>query len=154
MSWSLDVSTGDLNLTSSTTGMGTVTGSSKAFQDLKCAILESMGNDPMHPEYGSLLDGGVMPDGTLIESQFGNIIDNGLVFKIETEIKRVIQDYSKRQQDKMSSEIQRNGKHTFAPGEIVSSIQNIESRQINDTLLIKVSLMMGNGQIVELVQVA
>lgn len=154
MSWSLDVSTGDLNLTSSTTGMGTVTGSAKAFQDIKCAILESMGNDPMHPEYGSLLDGGVMPDGTLIESRFGNIIDNALVFEIENEITRVIEDYSKKQQEKMSYEMQRGGKHTFAPGEIVSSIQNIESKKINDTLLVKISILMGNGQIMELVQVA
>lgn len=155
MSWSLDISSGDLNLTSSTTGMGTVTGSSKAFQDLKCAILEVMGNDPMHPEYGSVLDGGVMPDGRLVESEFGNIIDSGTVFRVETEVRRVVQEYIKRQQDKLSYETQKlGGKHTFAANELISSIRNIESKQIYDTLLVKVSLLMGNGQVVELIQVA
>jgi hypothetical protein len=56
MSWSLRIQNGDLMLDG--TNLGRATGSAKLIQDLRCAILEKMGTDDLHPEYGSLLDGG------------------------------------------------------------------------------------------------
>lgn len=155
MSWSLDISGGDLNLISQKNGMNTVTGARKAFQDIRSEILESMGNDPMHPEYGSLLDGGITPDGRLVESEFGNIIDSGTIYRVELELRRIIENYAKRQKEKLLSERQRlGGKHTFSANELVSSIESIETKQVYDTLLVRIRLLMSNGQTIQIVQVA
>lgn len=154
MSWSFDISGGDLNLISPKSGMSTVTGARKAFQDIRAELLESMGNDPMHPEYGSVLDGGVMPDGRLVESEFGNIIDSGTIYRVELELRRIIEEYAKRQKQKLLSERQRSGgKHTFAANELVASIDSIDTKQINDTLLVRIRLLMSNGGTIQIFQV-
>jgi len=154
MSWSLEILGGDLNLNSRTSGMGIVTGANKTYQDLRGEFLETMGNDPMHPEYGSLIDGGVTPNGDLVESQIGSIIDAGVMFSLEAEIRRVIEKFANNQHDKLLSESQvgNGGRHTFSPNEIISSVASIDAKQFGTTLAFRVALVMDRGQTIEFVQ--
>lgn len=153
MSWSLRVSGGDLNLSSRRNGMGIVTGAEKTFQDLRNEIYEPMGTDPLHSEYGSLIDGGVLPNGQAVDSPIGSIINGETIIKIESEISRIISGQVKRQRQKIIYETS-VGTHTFAPNELISEIRSIETKQIGDSLAVRVSLQMNNGQIIEFVKAA
>ncbi len=66
MSWSLQLRNGDLFHQHG--HYAQVYGPAKLVQDLRAQILERLGHDDMHPEFGSALDGGILPDGTTIDS--------------------------------------------------------------------------------------
>lgn len=153
MSWSLNIIGGDLSLSSRKNGMGIVTGSQKTFQDVRNEIYEPMGTDPLHPEYGSLIDGGVLPNGNLVESQIGNIINEDVVIQIQSEVQRIISGQIARQRQKLLYETSNSGgRHNFSPNELISSIKNIETKQIGDAVAVRVSLQMNSGEILEFVK--
>lgn len=146
MSYSFHIKNGDLNL-GGPGGLATVTGSQKVVQDLKHWILEQRGTDPMHPEYGSTLDGEMLPDGNFQDSFIGTTIDAFQILNIEAELRRVLAAYQQQQLERLRFETQAyNGKHTFAPGEIVSSIDDVVVQQFGDILVAKISITVSNGQ--------
>lgn len=150
MSWSLEIAGGDLNLLSSSSGMGIVTGKSKTFQDLKHALLEAMGTDPMHPEYGSLLDGGRLPDGTIVQSFVGS--ESLSTSRVEEEVLRVVKAFIKNQQDRINLDISSLGKTTISDAEIIDSVSGIESTVFDTKMVVKLSLRMRDGNGVTITQ--
>lgn len=151
MSWSLNISGGDLNFVSGAAGASVVTGRDKAFQDLRCALLEPMGSDPMHPDFGSLLDGGRLPNGRAVDSFIGTNTLSAL--KVKEEIGRIIQRYMDLQRQKIDAEYQIYGKTTLQESEIIQSILSIESRMFGATkLVVQANLLMRNANTVTINQ--
>jgi hypothetical protein len=151
MSWSLNISGGDLNFTSGASGASIVTGRDKAFQDLRCALLEPMGSDPMHPEFGALLDGGQLPNGKVVDSFLGeNVLS---VIRVKEEVGRIIQNYMDLQKRKIDAENQLYGRSTLQDSEIVQTILSLEDRMFGSTkLVIQANLLMRNANTVTINQ--
>lgn len=145
MTWSLHLKNGDLNF-SGPGGFATVSGEQKLVQDLKCWILEPRGTDPLHPDYGSTLDGGTLPDGTEIESVIGDVISAESLITIESEIRRVLQAYQQQQLDRLTREnALYGGKNTFAASEILQSVVAVNVQQVADTVFVQCVIQTANG---------
>lgn len=130
-----------------------VTGTQKVFQDLKHWLLEPRGNDVMHPEYGSTLDGGINPDGTVVGTHIGELIDRERLMDIEAEIRRIIFAYMQQQVERVRREsIELRGKNTLSFGEIVASLDRLDVLPIHDVVLARVMLRAQGGQLVNLLQ--
>src|ERR1051325_1057251 len=95
MSWSLQVSYGDFPVSGNS--LGIVAGANKLGQDLRHWVLEKMGTDPLHLDYGSLIDGGRTSDGVEQESIIGHVNDRNARVLIESELRRIIQAYQRQQ---------------------------------------------------------
>lgn len=144
MSWSLQVQNGDLVLNGAQ--FGTVTGSDKLVQDLRCALLEPMGTDDMHPSYGSLLDGGVMPNGQVVPSVIGMSDINQVATTVEAEIQRLSRAYQTQQLARAKDDQINFNRVSLSPAEVLLSVTNIDMTQNADTLVVTVTLETGQGQ--------
>lgn len=150
MSYSLDIRTGDLAL-DGPGGMSVVNGHDKLIQDLKCWMLEQVGNDPMHPELGSALDGGILPDGTIIETTIGNIITKKAVLDLENEVRRVIGLYQQNQLSKIRSEqMLYGGIYHLDPSEILLGIANVQVIQTGATLVASITIRTADNVLIPL----
>lgn len=138
MSWSLQIRKGDLVTNGAT--LGTVSGSNKMVQDLRCAILERMGTDESHPWFGSLIDGGRL-NGVEQPSVIATTDWNMAVLSIEGEIRRLVDQYQKQQIARSESDRSRYGKPTLSPSELLMGIGSIEFFQAQDNLLCRVTLV-------------
>ncbi len=149
MSWSLSISGGDINI-GGLNGLGRVTGRQKLVQDLKCWILESVGTDPLHPEFGSTLDGGEMADGTVVDGVIGQVIGNEVLLQIESELLRVLNAYRENQIKILDNEQSTySGQTSLTPDEILLSINNVEVSPFSTTVVARISITTAaNSQIV------
>lgn len=126
-----------------------MTGTQKLVQDLRNWILEPRGTDPEHPEYGSVLDGGTLPDGTVMDSPVGSILDTTVLMNMESEIRRILTAYQQQQLDRLQRESALyNGKNTFAPGEILYSVDKVDVQQYIDVAIATVTITTSSGQTV------
>lgn len=150
MSWSFQLQNGDLS-PFGPGGLAVVTGSQKLVQDLRCWLLESVGTDPLHLDYGSNLDGGKSPDGTIIESNIGSVIDKQHLLAIESEVRRVLNAYQEQQVNRLYRDQQAlGGKNTFSAGEILYSIQSVQVTTVGDVVVVQVGIQTADGQSVSL----
>lgn len=150
MSWSLHLRNGDLN-PSGPGGLAQVTGSQKLVQDLRCALLTPIGTDPLHLDFGSTLDGGTGPDGSIIPSAIGSVIDTNTILYIESEIRRVLTGYQEQQVNRLlADQATLGGKNTFAQGEILYSIDNVNVQQIGDVVVASAALTTSDGDSITL----
>lgn len=146
MSWSLQLRGGDLVIGGS--NFGTVTDQNKLIQDLRCAILERMGTDEDHPWFGSLIDGGRL-NGVDQPSIIATDDWNVAVLAVEGEIRRIVDDYQKRQIVRTERDRTTYGKPTLTPGELLMGLGDIKFYQAQDNLLCRVTLITGaDGEIV------
>lgn len=143
MSISLQVTNGDLAL--SGTNLGTVQGFDKLVQDLRFAILTRMGSDPNHPDFGSIIDGGRLPDGTVVDSMLGGLDWSHAALSVEAEIRRICANYQRRQISRNQADSATFGKPTLTPDEVLVRIDNIRFTQAQDNLLVSVTLSTGAG---------
>lgn len=145
MSWSFHIKNGDLNL-AGPGGFATVSGQQKLIQDLKNWILTPRGTDPMHPDYGSVLDGGMLPDGTQVNSFLGGLFTSENLVEIESEVRRALAAYQQQQLDRLTRESALyGGKNTFSAGEILVSVDDVSLQQVGDTVLVTCLISTGNG---------
>lgn len=152
MTWSFQTKNGDLNL-SGPGGFATVTGQQKLVQDLRNWLLEPRGTDPLHPDYGALLDGGLLPDGTLADPIIGNELTNEALVLIESEIRRVLAAYQQQQLDRLTAESALyGGKNTFSAGEILAGVIGVDMQQVSDTVLVTITIQAGDGSQVTFTQ--
>jgi hypothetical protein len=145
MSWSLQVQNGDLAFGSGQ--MATVTGGQKLVQDLACDILEPMGTDPMHPSFGSTIDGGTQPDGTVSQGMIGTPNDALAASFIYAEIQRICLDYQQRQSARNATDVATYGKSTLTADEALLSVTNVKVNQVADKLLVSATLKTGLGSL-------
>jgi len=149
MSWSFAIKNGDLN-PFGPGGYATVTGTQKLLQDLRIWLLTPRGSDPLHLDYGSTLDGGTV-DGTIVESNIGTIIDKTRLLALESEVRRVLFAYQQQQMDRLyRDQTELDGKNTFAPGEILYSVENVQLSQIGDVVVIAVSIRASDGNLLNI----
>src|SRR4051812_37950439 len=102
MSWSLQLRNGDLALGGA--NLGIVTGSQKLTQDLRCAILEKMGTDELHPWYGSLLDGGMDAEGVVSPGYIGETDWELGALNVQAEIRRIAKQYQDAQAARLEND--------------------------------------------------
>ena len=140
MSWSLQLRKGDLVIGG--TSFGTVTGQQKLVQDLRCAILERMGTDEDHPWFGSLIDGGRL-NGVEQSSLIASDDWGAAILSIEAEIRRIVDDYQKRQIVRTERDRTSYGTPTLTPGELLMGIAEMQFFQAQDNLLCRVTLITG-----------
>ncbi|MEM3008430.1 MAG: hypothetical protein QXU32_01730 [Nitrososphaerales archaeon] len=145
MSWSFKITNGDLDF-SGPDGFATVTGTAKLIQDLKHWLLEPLGSDPFHPDYGSALNGGVFPDGRAVPSAIGGLINGESLTRIEAEVRRVLNAYRQMQVSKMQAEAMLyGGRNTLGVGEILFSINDVKVKQYGDTVLVNCVITTADG---------
>lgn len=148
MSWSFKLSQGDLDL-SGPGGFATVTGTDKLIQDLKNWILEPRGTDPFHPDYGSTLDGGTLPDGTTTPSAIGTLVTAEALMSIESETRRILSSYQQQQIARMTNDATLyGGKNTMAVGEVLSGVSDVNIDQIADVVIVNPVLQTSDGNAV------
>lgn len=145
MSWSLQVKRslpdrpgGDLVLTGSS--LATVTNEQKLVQDLSHWILEHMGSDPLHPGYGSTLDGGTLPSGQVVDSVIGKGNYGLIRMEIEAEIRRIAAAYQRMQIDRATRDRNRYNKSTLTGGEILAAVTDIDFEQNADALKVTIHI--------------
>jgi hypothetical protein len=150
MSWSFEIIGGDLNLVSDGDGASVVTGKDKTFQDLRHSILEPIGSDPMHPQHGSLLDGGRLPNGRVADSFIGQSTIS--IMAVKQEIGRNIQNYIDAQKKRIDSDIQTFGRTTLQDSEIVEAVISMSDRMYGNKLIVQVQLLMKSAGTITITQ--
>jgi hypothetical protein len=147
MSWSLRLEHGDLSLSGAS--LGTVTNEQKLVQDLRCWILEKMGTDDLHPGYGSLIDGGVSPDGTFSMGVVGESLDL-VVLSVESELRRIVSEYQGQQLSRAKSDRFVYNKATLTVREVLLSISEITVSLSEDRLNVVLGLQTAAGQNIDI----
>lgn len=118
-----------------------VTGAGKVAQDLRCALLEPLGNDRFHPGWGSTLD------------QFIAIIANeNSRAEVEAEVNRVIANYAAIQRDKVEVDINSNAEPRYSTDEILSRIGRVEVTIAYETVHVDISVVTVAGEVVVLAE--
>lgn len=145
MSWSFQIVNGDLAYGSG--GLNTVTGASKLTQDLTCALLEPVGTDPLHPTFGSTLDGGTDPSGAHVEGAIGQINNYATGTFIGAEIQRVCRAYQSQQIARNTSDVSVYGKSTLTADEALLAVSGITVQQVVDHVLVGATLQTGVGNL-------
>lgn len=145
MSWSLQIQNGDLAFGSN--GFATVNGGQKLIQDLRCAVLEPAGDDPMHPTFGSVIDGGVDSNGITQSGVIGEPNDSASATFVGAEIQRVCRAYQSQQIARNSSDVSIYGKSTLTADEALLEIGQITVNQTTDHILITTQLQTGSGSL-------
>lgn len=130
MSKSLSITSGDLSVTGR--HYDTVSGKDKLMQDLRCALIEQVGTDPATPGFGSQFEG---------DTYIGQTYTEALAEEARIEVMSILQDYQVAQLTKIQTEtITYNGKNTLSEGEVIDSIDSVDSVFSGDTLVIRVQL--------------
>jgi hypothetical protein len=143
MTWSLQIAQGDF--TYGAKGLNTATGGTKLVQDLSCWILEPMGDDNLHPTYGSVIEGGVDPSGTVYSGYIGSINNGATSALINAEIQRIAQAYQSQQVARNQADLNTYGMSTLSVGEALLAVDNIAITQVETAMAVSVSLTTGNG---------
>jgi hypothetical protein len=140
MSTSLKISGGDLSIGSGRS-YERVTGAYKLAQDLRLWVLERIGTDPSTPTYGSRLDGGVI-DGDSIPSYIGQVANPAIIADIRAEVISLLSQYQANQIAKMQREmIAYGGKHTLSADETLQNVVSVDTSQIADQIIVRVTCM-------------
>lgn len=145
MSFSLLIEHGDLILEG--TSLATVSGTRKMTQDIGCEILTPMGTDEAHPDFGSLLEGGINPEGNYVEGVIGDVDWNRVGLVVQAEIQRITNEYQRQQISRNQEDGAVYGKPTITPDELLVSVDNIELTQAEDNLLVVITITTGRGSL-------
>ena len=149
MSYSLQLRGGDLAPSGSQ--MALVEGPNKMVQDLRCALLEPRATDPLHPDFGSTLNGGVDELGNPNPGVIGALNNDVQAVSVESEIRRVITAYMVAQLAKLTEENNTyGGQNTFAAGEIITDIADVQISRLQDVMVVVVTLVTDTGQQIQL----
>jgi hypothetical protein len=141
MSYSLQLRNGDLVVDRGR--LGFVTGPQKLVQDIRCALLEKMGTDDLHPEFGSILDGGTV-DGEEMEGIIGETDPEVIRSFVATEVNRIITAYRNAQINRAQADRLTYNKTTLSMGEALADAE-INMGMIADTLVVQIILHAESG---------
>ncbi len=138
MSWSLRLSQGDFVVDGA--HLGIVTRQNKLLQDIRCAILEKMGTDNLHPEYGSLIDGGRNLDGVEVEGVIGMNDFDLVALEIQSDLTRLIRAYQQQQLTRAKQDLFVYGRATLEAEEIFYQLDGIEYTPVEDSLKVTITI--------------
>lgn len=117
----------------------TTTGPGKVRQDLRCALLEPLGNDRFHPGWGSTLSDYV-----------GLSITEDLRQAVLTEVNRVIGNYAAVQRDKVEVDMISGSETRFSTSEIVSAVSYVQVASDLDSVHVNIGIRTVAGETVEI----
>ena len=138
MTWSLKLRNGDLERSSNR--LAKVTNETKMIQDLRIQFLTKMGIDDLHPEFGSLLDGGTTPDGIAHDTFIGTDDKENAKLLIQSELHRIINDYQQKQLVRAKRDKMVYGKATLTPSEVVLRVNAINVIEYLDAFNITIDI--------------
>jgi hypothetical protein len=138
MSWSLQISDGDFRVDAA--HLGAVTGQAKLVQDFRCALLEQMGTDNLHPDFGSLIDGGVTPEGVHHSGVIGENDLEMVALTIETDVTRIARYIQRSQLTRAKQDRFTYGRATLDPQEVLLALTGVTFEQKEDNLRVIVHL--------------
>lgn len=145
MSYSLQVSNGDLVFNG--TSLATVSGAAKLVQDMTCGILEPMGTDDLHPTYGSVIDGGTLPDGSYQTGIIGETNNQYAASFVSSEIQRIASNLQQAQVLRNHNDLATYGRSTLSPDETLVSLGDIAIDAVQNQMLVSVDLETGSGPV-------
>ena len=135
MSWSLKISGGDFS--SSKGSLDVVRNSPKLIQDLRGYILEELGTDIYHPNYGSTLE----QDPDIVGSEFGRS-----TIQIDSELRRIVQNYQQRQIARARNDQVARGRISLDQGEVLVALESISFEQLEDRLKVNMAIRTGDEE--------
>lgn len=138
---------GDLSVDGSGHSLAVVRDEAKLVQDLKTALLTPQGSESTATAYGTLLEGGVSPDGVQNVGFIGKKIDAMLMMEVEEEVRRVLVAHQQTQVSRARNDEATYGRITLSRGEILLAIRDVVVEQTNDVLSINVYMQTGSGTI-------
>jgi hypothetical protein len=101
-------------------------------QDLRCALIEQVGTDPATPDFGSRFE---------TDDYLGQVFTDVLAEEARTDVMSILQTYQANQLARIQDEtIAYNGLNTMDEGEVIESIDAIDSLFSGDTLIIRVTI--------------
>jgi hypothetical protein len=106
-----------------------------------------MGSDPLHPNYGSLIDGGMLSDGTVVDSPIGQTDWNMIALKLESEIRRIAAAYQNSQLQRAKNDRIYYGRSTLTANEILAAVSAIHFTQNADALIVEIVIETGDFQL-------
>ena len=140
MSKSFSIVTGDLSVTGR--HYDTVSGKDKLIQDLRCLLIERVETDPATPDFGSRFE---------TEDYIGQAYTEILASEARADVQALIQRYQQAQLEKLKQEtITYGGRNTFNEGEVIETIDSIQSTFSGTTLLIRVTLTTMAGDTIKI----
>lgn len=148
MSWSLQLRNGDL--VSDGASLAQVTGYAKLVQDLRCAILERRGMDDLHPTFGSMIDGGYDNAGNWVEPLIGEDQIDFVVLSVDTDLRRIMAEHQQKQASRAKNDRLTYGESTLNNSELLLEVKSVDFTQINDELLVNITLHTGVGNTIDL----
>ena len=143
MSYSLQIKGGDL--VAQAGQLSIATGAQKMLQDLQIFVMTQMGSDPYNPSYGSLIDGGIQPNGNVVSSPIGTMNWSLTESFIQQEISRIVSVYQASQNTRVQQDLQTYNKNTLTSDEIVTALTGISINQNIDTMIVNVSIQNASG---------
>jgi hypothetical protein len=149
MSWSLKIAGSDDpvnqgDLVIGAASLATVTNERKLGQDLRLYVLERLGTDPNHPEFGSGIDGGTR-GGRELPSLIATTDWRSAQVYIESEIRRIGSAYQRTQVNRAANDKRTYGKATLTAAEILLKIGAITFTQTADVMTVRVQIVSGRG---------
>jgi hypothetical protein len=136
MSKSLSIAAGDLSVTQR--HYDTVSGKDKLIQDLRCWLIERVNTDPATPDFGSRFE---------TDEYIGQDYTDIIAAQARIDVQDILVRYQQSQLAKLQDEtITYNGLNTFDEGEVIESIDSIQSTFSGTTLLIRVTLTTMAGE--------
>lgn len=109
----------------------------KVEQDLRCALIEPLGNDRFHPGWGSSL------------TEFiAQPLDPALELTVTTEVNRVLGNYAAVQRDKIEADMYSNAETRFTTEEVLASVLGVKTTTDRDGLRIQIGVATASGDVV------
>lgn len=144
MTWSLRIRNGDFVVDSAR--LETVTAQQKLLQDFRCALLEQMGTDNLHPDYGSLIDGGITSDGRVVSGIIGETDIDEVTLIIQSEVARISRYMQRAQLARAKTDRLTYGRATMVPQEVLLSLNGLNFNQFEDELKVTISITAANNE--------
>jgi hypothetical protein len=146
MSWSLRLHNGDF--VPNRGSLSVARNETKLIQDLKCYILEEIGNDPYHPEYGSKLNGG-QENGIRVQGVLG-LSGPFAQLEVESELRRIVSNYQQLQLLRARTDQVARGRISLDRGEVLVALSGITFTYDQDRMTANLTLQTGDGNTFQL----
>lgn len=122
-------------------GYRTLTGAARIRQDLGLALAEPYGNDPYHPEYGSVL-----------YAHIGDPLTPELELLVRSEVVRVLQQYVDSQQAQIAADALSGSRSRFSHQDVIKAVSSINTDVQYDTIKVTIALKTQSGATVRVLR--
>jgi hypothetical protein len=104
-----------------------------------------MGTDDMHPDFGSIIDGGTPPGQSFQQGVIGHQNNQEAAQFVSAEIQRITTQYQQRQASRNAADVASYSKSTLSAGEALIAVQDVTIAQSETAMLVTATLQTGAG---------